>query len=83
MRRPGALRLASTPVAVGAGLLLLYLWIHTSNVPPEEADVLSPDFIASRVNPLADILDFDTSIAAYRMTNEEIDFFVVWYQAPT
>jgi osmoprotectant transport system permease protein len=49
MRRPGALRLATTPVAVGAGLLLLYLWIHTSNVPPEEADVLSPDFIASRV----------------------------------
>ena len=49
MRRPGALRLATTPVAVGAGLLLLYLWIHTANVPPEEADVLSPDFITSRL----------------------------------
>jgi osmoprotectant transport system permease protein len=48
MTRAGTLRLALTPVGVGLGLLLLYLWIHTADVPPEEASVLSAGFIQSR-----------------------------------
>ena len=48
-RRPGRLRLAATPVAVGLTLLALYLWVHTADVPPEEAGVLSPDFIGTRL----------------------------------
>jgi hypothetical protein len=34
-RRPGGLRLALTPVLVGVALLLLFLWVHTAEVPPE------------------------------------------------
>ncbi|HEY2702247.1 MAG TPA: ABC transporter permease [Candidatus Dormibacteraeota bacterium] len=48
-RRPGGLRLALPPVLVGAALLLLYLWVHTADVPPEESAVLSPDFIGTRL----------------------------------
>ncbi len=47
--RTGQLRLVLTPVAVGVALVLLYLWVHTADVPVEEASVLSPGFIATRL----------------------------------
>jgi osmoprotectant transport system permease protein len=47
--RTGPLRLVLTPVAVGVALVLLYLWVHTADVPVEEASVLSPGFIGTRL----------------------------------
>jgi len=47
--RPGLLRLALTPVAVAVVLLLLYVGVRRSGVPPEESGVLSGDFLGSRL----------------------------------
>jgi osmoprotectant transport system permease protein len=63
-RRPGGLRLALTPALVGVGLLLLYLWVHTAEVPPEEAAVLSPDFIGARLTQHVELTITSFLIAA-------------------
>ncbi|HEY0411040.1 MAG TPA: ABC transporter permease [Candidatus Dormibacteraeota bacterium] len=63
-RRPGGLRLALTPVLVGVALLLLYLWVHTADVPPEEAAVLSPDFIGTRLTQHVELTITSFLIAA-------------------
>jgi osmoprotectant transport system permease protein len=47
--RPGALRLALTPVAVALVLLVLDLGVQRSGVPPDEAGVLSADFLGTRL----------------------------------
>jgi osmoprotectant transport system permease protein len=63
-RRPGGLRLALTPVLVGVALLLLYLWVHTADVPPEEAAVLSPDFIGTRLTQHVELTVVSFLVAA-------------------
>jgi osmoprotectant transport system permease protein len=63
-RRPGGLRLALTPALVGVALLLLYLWVHTADVPPEEAAVLSPDFIRTRLTQHVELTITSFLIAA-------------------
>ncbi|HEV7465758.1 MAG TPA: ABC transporter permease [Candidatus Dormibacteraeota bacterium] len=63
-RRPGGLRLALTPVLVGVALLLLFLWVHTAEVPPEEAAVLSPDFIGTRLTQHVELTITSFLIAA-------------------
>lgn len=63
-RRPGGLRLALTPALVGVALLLLYLWVHTADVPPEEAAVLSPDFIGTRLTQHVELTITSFLIAA-------------------
>jgi osmoprotectant transport system permease protein len=63
-RRPGGLRLALTPVLVGVALLLLFLWVHTADVPPEEAAVLSPDFIGTRLTQHVELTLVSFLIAA-------------------
>ncbi|MDB5064991.1 MAG: glycine betaine transport system permease protein [Chloroflexi bacterium] len=63
-RRPGGLRLALTPILVGVVLLLLYLWVHTAEVPPEEAPVLSPDFIGTRLTQHVELTVTSFLIAA-------------------
>jgi osmoprotectant transport system permease protein len=62
--RPGGLRLALTPALVGVALLLLYLWVHTAEVPPEEAAVLSPDFIGTRLTEHVELTITSFLIAA-------------------
>jgi osmoprotectant transport system permease protein len=64
MSRTGTLRLALTPVAVGVGLLLLSLWVHTADVPPDEAGVLSPDFIGTRLTQHVELTVASFLIAA-------------------
>ncbi len=63
-RRPGGLRLALTPLLVGVALLLLYLWVHTADVPPEESAVLSPDFIGTRLTQHVELTAVSFLIAA-------------------
>jgi osmoprotectant transport system permease protein len=63
-RRPGGLRLALTPALVGVTLLLLFLWVHTADVPPEEAAVLSPDFIGTRLTQHVELTITSFLIAA-------------------
>jgi osmoprotectant transport system permease protein len=63
-RRPGGLRLALTPALVGVALLLLFLWVHTADVPPEEAAVLSPDFIGTRLTQHVELTITSFLIAA-------------------
>lgn len=62
--RTGPLRLALTPVAVGVILLLVYLWVHVADVPVEEASVLSPSFIGTRVLQHAELTAVSFAIAA-------------------
>jgi osmoprotectant transport system permease protein len=63
-RRRGGLRLALTPALVGVALLLLFLWVHTADVPPEEAAVLSPDFIGTRLTQHVELTITSFLIAA-------------------
>jgi osmoprotectant transport system permease protein len=64
LERAGGLRLVLTPLAVGGALLLLYLWVHTADVPPEEASVLSPDFIGTRLTQHVELTATSFLIAA-------------------
>jgi osmoprotectant transport system permease protein len=47
--RPGRLRLALTPIAVALALLALYAGVQRAGVPVDEAGVLSPEFLGTRL----------------------------------